>query len=710
MKALNGLAPGKYAELSRVYDRIAQEIVPIFAAVPPPPVGALVLPLEALGPDMVKVAGSKATNLATIHKYLDAPIPPGFVITAGALEVFLRETGLARPVAELLEGLSPDNLEDLEEKSRAIQDLILQAQVPAALAGEILKAYQELEAKTQPQVRLAMRSSAVGEDTEASFAGQYATELNVTKDNLLEAYKLVLASKYAPRAIAYRLRYGLEDRDTHMCVAGIVMIDSRSSGVLYTVDPSRPDSNLLKINSIWGLGEHLVSGEASPDEFYVDKKTGSMVQRLISKKAERLVNREGGGIYLEEIPAEEQNLPSLDDDTVLTLARYGLRLEEYYQGPQDVEWAVDHQGNLYFLQSRPLGLIQSKPEPDLLPLEFPDHPVLLAGGQAASPGIAVGRVYLAQGDPSRPLPEDAILVARTASPDHARLMGKIKGIITDIGSVTSHLASVAREFGVPALFDVGQATALLPDGEPVTLITDRATVYQGIVPELAAAAKPLKRHMFDSPLHRRMRDFLDKVAPLNLTDPQDPSFAPSGCQTIHDVIRFAHERVVKEMFGLSKEAAGGAISVKMTSNIPLILHLVDLGGGLKAGLTTCDKITPDHLESLPMKAIWKGFSHPGITWKGTVAVNVENFMNLMARGMMTDPTNQPGGDSYAILSKEYLNLSAKFGYHFANLDAFVSDTPDQNYISLQFAGGAGTYYGKVPAPQLPGQCALHAKL
>ena len=154
-----------------------------------------------------------------------------------------------------------------------------------------------------------MRSSAVGEDTEASFAGQYATELNVTRDNLLEAYKAVLASKYSPRAISYRLRYGLEDRDTHMCVAGIVMIDSRASGVLYTVDPSRPDSNLLKINSIWGLGEHLVSGEASPDEFYVDKKTGSIVQRVIGRKAERLVNREGGGTRLEAVPAGEQELP-----------------------------------------------------------------------------------------------------------------------------------------------------------------------------------------------------------------------------------------------------------------------------------------------------------------------------------------------------------------------------------------------------------------
>jgi pyruvate, water dikinase len=692
--ALNGLAPGKYAELPRVYDRIARGITPIFASEPPPPAGELVLPLEALSPDMVKVAGSKATNLATIHKYLDAPIPPGFVITAEALALFLKETGLARPVAELLAGLSPDNLEDLEEKSPAIQDMILQAQVPAPLAGEILKAYQELEAKTHPQVRLAMRSSAVGEDTEASFAGQYATELNVTRDNLLEAYKAVLASKYSPRAISYRLRYGLEDRDTRMCVAGIVMIDSRASGLLYTVDPSHPDSNLLKINSIWGLGEHLVSGEASPDEFYVDKKTGSMVQRIIGRKAERLVNIDRGGTRLEAVPAGEQELPSLDDDTVLALARYGLRLEEYYQGPQDVEWAVDHQGNLYFLQSRPLGLIKGKPEPEVFPQEFFDHPPLISGGQVASPGIAVGRVFLAEGDPSRPLPEDAILVARTASPDHARLMGKIKGIITDIGSVTSHLASVAREFGVPALFNTGQGTVLLPDGEPISLMADRATVYQGTVPELVAAARPLKRHLFDSPLHRRMRTFLDKVAPLNLTDPRDPSFAPSGCQTIHDVIRFAHEKVVKEMFGLSGDAAEGAISVKLTTDIPLVLHLVDLGGGLKAGLTTCDEITRDHLESLPMQALWKGFCHPGITWTGSVAVGAGDFMQLMARGMMTGPENLPGGDSYAILSREYVNLSAKFGYHFANLDAFLSDIPDQNYISLQFAGGAGNYYGK----------------
>ena len=147
----------------------------------------------------------------------------------------------------------------------------------------------------------------------------------------------------------------------------------------------------------------------------------------------------------------------------------------------------------------------------MLPQDFPDHPVLLAGGQAASPRVLrwAGSIW-PKGSPSRSPAGDAILVARTASPDHARLMGKMKGIITDIGSVTSHLASVAREFGVPALFNVGQATAVLPDGEPITLVAgpgEDSIVYQGIVPELAAAARPAQAApCFDSPLHRRLRD------------------------------------------------------------------------------------------------------------------------------------------------------------------------------------------------------------
>lgn len=694
VEALNCLAPGKYQELFRVYERLHREIMAGFTSPSLPAGGELVLPLEALGPEMVMMAGSKAVNLAIMQNVLSAPIPPGFVITVPALELFLQETGLAAKVAEMLAGLSQEDLGDLEEKSGVIREMILQAQVPGDLAEKIYRAYQALEAKTHPQVRLAMRSSAVGEDSEASFAGQYVTELNVTRENLLEAYKTVVAGKYSPRAISYRRHYGLEDRDTHMSVAAIVMIDSRASGVLYTVDPSRPESNLLKINSIWGLGEYLVSGEAPPDEFYVDKTTGALARRVISRKERRLVNLAAGGTGLEEVPEVEKDLPSLTEETVLALARYGLQLEEHFQGPQDVEWAVDQEGRLYLLQSRPLSLTPAKEEEAPFPQDFPGHPVLLTGGQAASPGIAAGTVFLADGDPSRPLPEDAILVARTASPEYARFMGRIKGIITDMGSVTSHLASVAREFGVPALFNTGRATASLPAGAAVTLVAEQGLVHQGIVPELAAAARPGKRHMVQSPVHQRMRAFLDRVAPLNLTDPEDPAFSPGGCQTLHDLIRFTHEKVMREMFGLAGEAGDGVLSVRLITDIPLVLHLIDLGGGLEPGLTTCHEVTAAHLESVPMRALWKGFCHPGITWSGGVAVDARNFMQLMARGAMQGPENLPGGDSYAILSREYLNLSAKFGYHFANLDALVSDTPDQNYITLQFAGGAGSYYGK----------------
>jgi len=696
--ALNALSRGKYKKLSRAIDRIDLEIEAIFAARCQLPAGELVLPLEALGPEMVRMAGAKATNLALIQKFLGAPVPPGFVITARATHLFFQETGLAGPVGERLARLSLEAPELLDEASRAIRDLVLEAEVPARLAAEILQAYRRLEAKTHPLVRLAMRSSAVGEDSEASFAGQYETVLNVTADNLLAAYKMVLASKYSPRAIAYRLRYGLEDWDTFMCVAGIMMVEARASGVLYTVDPARPDANRLKVSAIWGLGEHLVSGEAAADEFYVDKQTGTISRRLIGRKAQRLINLEGGGTRLIEVPEGEQDRPCLDDETVLALARYGLRLEEYFQGPQDVEWAVDGQGHLYLLQSRPLGLIQARVEKGAIPQDFPEHPVLLAGGQVVSPGIAGGQVFLAEGEPGRVRPADAILVCRTASPDHARLLGQVKGIITEVGSVTSHLASVAREFGVPALFNVGRATAVLADGAPITLVAgrgeDQGIVYQGLIPELAKAARPARRPSFENPLHRRLRDFLDKVAPLNLTDPRQPAFSPRGCQTIHDVIRFAHEMVMQEMFGLSGEAAGRATSVRLSTDIPLVLHLIDLGGGLQTGLTTCDTITPDHLESLPMKALWRGFCHPGITWKGAVAIDAGNLLTLMARGAMTGPDNLPGGESYAILSREYLNLSAKFGYHFANLDAYLSNEPEQNHIFLRFAGGAGTYYGK----------------
>ncbi len=409
VQALDGMGGGRHRSLLKACERIEQELLPLFHSGPCCLIGDLVLPLEALRPETVTEAGSKATNLATIARFVKLPVPPGFAITSYAFERFMEEAKLAVPIEMILTSLNPDDPEDLEAQSTIIQNSIHNAAVPQFLAERIIQAYEVLESKTHQNVRLAMRSSAVGEDTEASFAGQHLTVLNVTKDNLLQAYKAVVASKYSSRAILYRQNFGLDDRDTPMCVAGIAMIDSVASGVIYTVEPTKPDSGLLKISSIWGLGEQLVSGEASPDEFYVDKDSGVITQRVIGRKTEKLINLPGGGTELVDVPETENSLASLNDDQVQTLARNSLKLEAYFQNPQDVEWALDRQGQLFILQSRPLGLVQFKSETAPVDIDLARHPLLLSQGKTASPGIAVGTVCHAAGLSSAHLPENPIL-------------------------------------------------------------------------------------------------------------------------------------------------------------------------------------------------------------------------------------------------------------------------------------------------------------
>jgi pyruvate, water dikinase len=689
------LSEKKYASLSQVFLNIKNQLVQEVNPRPVFPSQDLVLPLENISPELRSMVGAKAGHLAAIKKDLDLPVPEGFAVTAVAYEKFLQENRLAGPIEEALAELNPEAPEKMEEISARIRNWILKARVPGDVAEAIFQAYDSLEQKTGKGVRLSLRSSAIGEDTEASFAGQFLTVLNVFREDLLAAYRQVLASKYTPRALFYRYQQGFDDRMTPMCVAGVRMIDSRASGVIYTRDPGQPDAHRMKISSIWGLGEHLVDGSASADQFVVDSLELKIINKVISLKDQRLVGLPGGGTHLEPIPDGYKAAPSLSDDHVLQLARFGSKLEDFFGSPQDIEWALDEKGRLFLLQSRPLNFREAKSEAIKINNDLPDHPKLLEGGLNASSGAASGKVFI----PGRekgggPIPKEAVLVAETASPNYAQWMGQINGLITDIGSVTSHLASVAREFRVPALFNTGQATRVLKDGDLITFSADTGAIYQGRVEALLDEPRLGASLFFDHPIHRRLRIVLDHIAPLNLTDPQAASFNPQGCHSYHDIIRFTHEMAVKEMFGLADAADQRALSVKLTSTIPLVLYVMDLGGGLQDGLSTCEKVLPDHFESTPMKALWKGFTHPGITWSGSINFDLGKFMTLMAVGATSEFGEMPGGDSYALLSRDYLNLSAKFGYHFATVDTLCGDSSNQNYIALQFSGGAGNFVGR----------------
>ncbi|ABM27590.1 PEP/pyruvate-binding domain-containing protein [Nitratidesulfovibrio vulgaris] len=693
---LDRLTGGRYPALHDVLARLNEETGVILSAATPAPCVPPVLSLADVTPDMASACGTKSTNLATMRNVLGIPTPPGFVVTARGFERFIEENALGERIAQALSRCAAtarpgDDPVMLERVSAEIRDMVLHAPVPASLSDAILDAYRALEAATHPGVHVAMRSSAVGEDTEASFAGQYVTVLNVTAADILTAYREVLASKYSPRAILYRLSYGLEDRDTPMCVAGIAMVRSRASGVIYTVDPSAPDSGSLKVAALLGLGELLAGGEGSADVFHVDRATGDLRNTELTEKTHRLVCLPDGGISLEAATAEERTRPAIDDAIVQRLHGYGIRLEEYFKCPQDIEWAVAPDGDLFILQSRPLGLVSAhRPQ---TAVEYTGHPRLITRGRVASPGAASGVVYNALGNNPDHVPAGAILVARTASPDYAGLMGRVRGIVTDVGSGASHLASVAREFGIPALFDTRDATMRLTHGATVTLDADTTSVYEGTVDELASRTAPARKPFFDSPAHHKLRRVLDLVSPLHLLDPRSPEFDPAHCASVHDIIRFAHENAMREMFGLCDDSLDVTRAVRLHLGIPIMLYCIDLGGGLDDGLTSCERVETAHVRSVPMRALLDGLTHPGISWQGGVALNAHSLLSVMASAATADSENL-GGDSFAVVSRDYMNISAKFGYHYANIDALCSDRPSQNHVVLKFAGGAGSYFGR----------------
>ena len=686
VNALNNLSEQRYTLLNQQADTVNTQVRRVLR----PPVNRQDLPVVVALADLPATAtgdaGGKAANLARIAHETDLLVPPGFVVTTSGYDRFLKANHLDQLVLDELAGLSPDDPR-LAEVSQRLVSLILDSEVPDELVELLQTHYQAVEQQTQPGIRLAMRSSAVREDSEASFAGQYRSVLNVAGDGLASAYKEVVASSFSPRAISYRQMAGIDPTETPMCVLGLAMVNVAASGVLYTADPANGQAETMQISAIHGLGELLVSGNAAADVFVYDRQNGTISHREIAVKGTRL-DAVDGGIEEHKVAAGEANRAAITDEEAVRLAQAGAGLEELFGGPQDIEWAIDWEGRLFILQCRPLQVAAKATEP----VPEPNVPSLLRDGLCASQGIAAGKVRMVdeQTDLSS-VPNHVMVVAKTADPRYAEIMGRISGLITEVGSTTCHLASVAREFGVPMAVNVSGATACLePEAEITLFVQERPVVYGGLLID----HQPVKRRIMDSTVHRTLRAMLDQLSPLHLTNPNDPSFKPENCASIHDIIRFAHEQAVREMFSLSTEAEDEAVTVRLSTHIPLVLNLIDLGGGLKPGLSTCDTVTAEHFTSAPIQALWRGFIHPGINWSGTVQFDGSRFLTRMAASATSEFGPEPGGDSYALIGTDYLNLSVKFGYHFATLDTFCGDEPDHNYLSLQFSGGAGSFFGK----------------
>lgn len=696
IEELNSLGDNRYAALVPIYEGIKTHIQQELAGSSSQTRDSWTLPLSQVDRRLLTEVGGKNANLGEIKNHVHLPTPDGFVLTAEAYRQVLAENHLTQRLAAFFQEVDPENLEDLTEKSRLMREQILQARIPSQLSEEVDRQYERLAKTLGRQPRLALRSSGLYEDQEYSFAGQFLTKLNVSLQQFFPSYLEVLASQCSPAALVYLGQKGLTHRELAMSVGCLAMVPAHASGVLFTEDPVGSRAGVMVIEAAWGLGPTVVEGTLIPDRYLLAKKGEvSLLEQHISPKPFRLTSASTGeGLAKEAVPDSEKFQPALTQEELLVLGRYGRQLEEYFGEPQDIEFAVDAQGQVVILQSRPLTVSQPQSEATP-PAHFQDHPMLIDQGTIACFGVAAGPVFIIESDEDLVrFPEGAVLVARYTSARYGAVIHKATAMVVDIGSATSHLAILAREFKVPALVDTEKATQVLQTGQEITVDADHQRVYQGRVEELLQSSAQKQPMLAETPLYTSLRRVLRWITPLNLTDPKLTDFTPGSCKTLHDITRFAHQMGIAEMFEIGEQARKEEIyMVRLKTNIPLNLYLIDLGGGVRDGHPG-KFVSPDDIVSVPMRALWKGINHPEVSWAGPVTMDTRGLYSVFTRSLTASAPQH--GDFWirtlAIVSKNYLNFSSRLGYHFATIDAYMGEVRNDNYISFRFKGGAADEY------------------
>ncbi len=447
-----------------------------------------------LSKDSGPYAGGKGANLGEMYN-AKIPVPPGFVVTAQAYDYFIEEAGIKDKIKELLDSLDYEDTEQLDRITKDIRKLITDSEMPKEMQEEILEAYEHLdipEANTTDQTALdilkrstepvfvAVRSSATTEDlAEASFAGQQDTYLNIKGNNdLLKHVKKCFASLFTSRATYYRNKKGFTHGEASLAVVVQKMINADKSGVVFSKDPTYNNDNVI-IEAVFGLGEGIVSGQITPDKYVVSK--GLDVLKKEIKIKSKAITRDSSGTQIKKKLSEEKSKEQvLNNHEIKKVAELALRLEDHYDKPQDIEFAVES-GEIYIVQSRPITTMGRRVEEKA---SSSINGEVILEGMAASPGIAAGNVKLIEKmEDLKKINKGDILVTGMTNPDMVVTMQKCSAIVTDEGGMTAHAAIVSREMGIPCIVGTGKATEVLKDEQEITVDGYFGKVYKGKVAE-----------------------------------------------------------------------------------------------------------------------------------------------------------------------------------------------------------------------------------
>ncbi len=442
----------------------------------------LVIPYAEITKKDLALVGGKNASLGEMIKNLSPKgiaIPGGFATTSFAYFNFLEENNLFPKLKKIFETLDIDDINNLQRAGKAARKLIAEAEFSKEFKDQIIKEYRAMEKEFGKNPEVAVRSSATAEDLPgASFAGLHETYLNIKGEkDLLVAVKKCIVSLFGDRVISYRESKGFDHFEVALSVGIQKMIrsDVGSSGIMFTMDTESGFESVVLINSIWGVGEMIVQGKITPDEFYVFKPTlkdgyKSIILKNLGKKNKKYALKVGG---LKEVtvPPKDQLVFSIDDEDILTLARWGMTIEEHYGIPQDIEWAKDGKtGKLYIVQSRPETVHSAKKGRYYEEYEIKSKEAPLLEGIAVGDKIGHGKVRVIK-DVSNinEFKKGEVLVTRMTDPDWVSIMRMASAIVTDEGGKACHAAIIGRELGIPSIVGSGTATKVLKTGEEITV-------------------------------------------------------------------------------------------------------------------------------------------------------------------------------------------------------------------------------------------------
>jgi len=455
-----------------------------------------VLWFNEIGIEDVPLVGGKSASLGEMLRKTGVPVPNGFATTAEAYRYFIKYNNLEKKIADILSELKdPNDTKTLQSVGARIRKTIVEAKMPPEIEEEIKKYYAQLEKEVkQKNPFVAVRSSATAEDLpDASFAGQQETYLNVsTPEQVVEKVKECYSSLFTDRAIFYRVQKGFDHMKVALSAAVQLMVYSKASGVMFTLDVSNGDRSVVMIEAGYGLGEYVVQGKITPDDYYVRKSDLQIVKKNISTKKVMLVRKPNGGTEEKEVPKELQDKQILADEQIKELAAYAIEIENHYGKPMDIEWALDERDNrLYILQARPetVWALKKPEEEKTETMAVTKEKEVICQGLPASPGLAVGKAHIIMSiDKLDTFQPGEILVTEMTAPEWVPAMRKAAAIVTNSGGMTSHAAIVSRELGIPCIVGTASkgkpATEAIKDGEVITVDAKLGVVYRGALAEV----------------------------------------------------------------------------------------------------------------------------------------------------------------------------------------------------------------------------------